>query len=89
MPPDIPKYSVTFRGKAARQIQQLQPTQFRRIAERIDALADNPRPRGAKKLSGQDGYRLRVGSYRVLYTIDDTARLITVYRVKHRRDVYR
>jgi mRNA interferase RelE/StbE len=52
------------------------------------ALEDNPRPAGAKKLHGEDSYRLRVGDYRVLYTIDDQSRVVTVYAVGHRREVY-
>ncbi len=52
-------------------------------------LAENPRPDGAKKLKGETGYRIRVGNYRVLYEIDDAAQLVIIYRVKHRRDVYR
>jgi mRNA interferase RelE/StbE len=48
-----------------------------------------PRPTDAKKLNGDAGYSLRVGIYRVLYDIDDSLRLVTVYRIKHRREAYR
>ena len=85
----IPVYKIVFRGRADKQLQRLQPVDYRRIKQHIDALADDPRPPGIKKLTGQEGYRLRVGTYRILYDIDDEARLVTVYRVKHRRDVYR
>ena len=51
-------------------------------------MADNPRPPGVKKLSG-GGYRVRVGTYRVVYDVDDKAMTVTVFRVKHRKDVYR
>lgn len=61
----------------------------RRVAERIEDLAANPRLHGAEKLSGAEGYRLRVGDYRVLYTINDAAQVVTIYRVKHRREAYR
>ena len=64
-----------------------------KVAERMcTALNDlqvNPRPPGAKKLTGQESYRIRKGDYRILYTIDDRARLVRVYRIGHRRDVYR
>jgi mRNA interferase RelE/StbE len=60
-----------------------------RISEAIDDLATYPRPPGAKRLVGQNGYRLRQGDYRVLYTVDDQARVIRVYRIGHRRDIYR
>ena len=59
-----------------------------RISRRILSLEDNPRPRGAKKLSGREEYRLRVGDYRVLYTVDDTDSMVTIFAVGHRREVY-
>ena len=61
-----------------------------RVAEAISHLAANPRPHGAKKLVGKDaGWRIRVGDYRVLYDIADTVRIVSVFRVRHRREVYR
>jgi len=60
-----------------------------RISRKILLLEDNPRPKGAKKLSGREEYRLRVGNYRVLYTIDDMGHAVTVFAVGHRREVYR
>jgi mRNA interferase RelE/StbE len=59
------------------------------VGKHIDRLQENPRPTGSKKLRGEAGYRLRVGVYRVLYSIDDGNRVVTVYRVKHRREAYR
>jgi mRNA interferase RelE/StbE len=62
----------------------------RRIAPRIDALATNPRPAGAKALQGRGHLlRLRIGEYRVVYQIDDQAGVVTIALVGHRRDVYR
>lgn len=61
-----------------------------RIIERVQALAANPRPPGSEKLAGYDDrYRVRQGSYRVVYVIDDKNREVTIYRIGHRRDVYR
>jgi mRNA interferase RelE/StbE len=61
-----------------------------RIVKRIQALAEDPRPPGSEKLAGYgDRYRVRQGSYRVVYLIDDERNEITIYRVGHRRDVYR
>ena len=60
-----------------------------RLSEAIDDLATNPRPPGVKKLSGVNGYRLRKGDYRVLFTIDDKAREVRIYRIGHRREIYR
>jgi mRNA interferase RelE/StbE len=60
-----------------------------RVAKAIDALARDPRPRGATKLAGRDDYRIRVGNYRIVYAVDDAQRLVVVARIAHRRDVYR
>lgn len=61
-----------------------------RIVQRIQALIEDPRPPGSEKLAGYDDrYRVRQGTYRVVYLIDDKRREITVYRIGHRRDVYR
>lgn len=61
-----------------------------RIVQRIHALVEDPRPPGSEKLAGYDDrYRVRQGNYRVVYLIDDKRREITVYRIGHRRDVYR
>ena len=62
-----------------------------RVDARIQALALTPRPIGAEALKGQDPplYRLRVGDHRVIYAVDDKSRMVTVSRVRNRRDVYR
>lgn len=56
---------------------------------RIAALAEDPRPAGVEKLSGDDKYRIRQGDYRILYLIEDDMLVITIVRVGNRRDVYR
>jgi mRNA interferase RelE/StbE len=62
---------------------------FNRIDRKILALADNPRPAGCKKLKGyRDQWRIRIGDWRAVYLIDDTAKLVIVTRVAHRREVY-
>ncbi len=66
------------------------PTQWlRRVAAKLRALAEDPRPRGCQKLAGrEDIWRVRVGDYRVLYQILDESLLVLVVRVRHRKDVY-
>jgi len=59
-----------------------------RLVERILKLADNPRPAGCEKLSGQNKYRVRQGRYRILYAIEDENLLVYVVKVGHRKDVY-
>jgi mRNA interferase RelE/StbE len=83
-------YSIFLRPAAARNLDSLPSEARGRIEQAIDRLADNPRPRGSKKLTGfEDEWRLRVGEYRVLYVIDDGARRVTVARIAHRREAYR
>ena len=83
-------YEVEFVTSAAKEFRSLREEIKRRVAVAIDALRQNPRPRGARKLRGHGRlYRIRVGSYRVVYEIDDQARLVRVTRIRHRREVYR
>ena len=84
------RYRVGFSRPAERQFRALPAEVRRRIAPRVDALADAPRPRGAEKLEGgEDLYRLRVGDHRILCEIREQVLLILVVRVAHRREVYR
>ncbi len=83
-------YRILFTKSAARALHALPAADQGRLARRIDALAANPRPPGARKLAGtEDLYRLRSGVYRVVYTIEDEIITVTVVRIGHRRDVYR
>ena len=82
-------YKIRVRGKARKQILQISPPHFQRVQACINTLAENPRPVGDRKLKGETGYRVRVGDYRILYEIDDNEQRVIIYRVKHRRDVYR
>ena len=82
-------YSVGIRRSAEKEIERLPEAVRQLVVRRILALREDPRPLGSQKLSGQDGHRLRQGDYRVVYTIDDTARSVVVVRVAHRSDVYR
>lgn len=81
-------YSIELETRARRELLDLQREVQGRIAEVIDDLAKNPRPPGSKKLTGYEGYRVRKGDYRVLYTVDDKKRLVRIYRIGHRREVY-
>ena len=82
-------YRVEMENRARKEYLALTPEVRGRIAEVIDGLARDPRPPGSKRLAGEDGYRVRRGHDRVLYSVDDEAKLIRIYRVGHRRDVYR
>ena len=82
-------YSLEIKRSAAKELAQVPPKDRGRIVARIHALADDPRPVGAERLSGQERYRVREGDYRILYEIEDQVLRIMVVKIGHRRDVYR
>ena len=82
-------YSVLVTWSAEKEIERLPVAIRRLVVRRILALADDPRPHGSQKLTGEDKYRIRQGDYRVVYTIEDAVVTVTVVRVAHRSDVYR
>lgn len=82
-------YRILLKRSAAKELEALPLKDRRRVAMRIGALANEPRPQGVEKISGQDKYRIRQGDYRVLYTIDDPGLTIIVVKIGHRGDVYR
>ena len=84
------RYRVEFVPAARRSFLALALDVRRRLDPHILALADNPRPAGVVKLTGPDElWRVRVGSYRIVYQIEDRALLVLVFRIAHRREVYR
>ena len=83
-------FEVRISRQAIKDIASLPQEYARLVGQHIDRLKEEPRPPGAKKLrSLTAAYRLRVGVYRILYEINDKAGIVTVYRVKHRREAYR
>jgi len=82
-------YVVHLKRSAEKELAGLPREVHRKIIKRLLGLQANPRPPGAKKLWGGNRYRIRVGDYRVLYTIDDALQKIEISAVGHRREVYR
>ncbi len=82
-------YSVYILPAAEKDCDRLAKSVYTRCRNAILKLGANPRSTGAIKLVGEAGYRVRVGDYRILYRIDDAQKRIYVYRIKHRREVYR
>jgi len=82
-------YRIDLSRRAEKDLDRLPPLGAARVIAALRGLADDPRPRGAGKLVNVEGYRIRVGVYRIIYEVDDAARVVTVYRVRHRREVYR
>jgi len=86
----VVKYSLEIKQSAQKEMDQLDEKLFTQIDRKLLALAENPRPAGCKKLKGyKDQWRIRAGDWRVLYIIDDMAKLVAVTRIAHRRDVYK
>lgn len=84
------KYDVLIKPSAVKDIESIGSKRDRqRIVSSIARLADDPRPAGCEKLSGQEKYRLRKGRYRIVYSIGDKELVVFVVKVGHRRDVYR
>ena len=82
-------YSILIKASAEKEIRDLPREDRVRVVERISALKDNSRPHGSQRLSGRDAYRIRIGRYRVIYTITDAVLMVEVIKVGHRREVYR
>lgn len=82
-------YRIVIKRSAAKEIEKIVPNDRWRIIQRIQRLADEPRPVGCKKLSGDEKYRVRQGNYRILYEIVDEQLIVTVVKVGHRGDVYK
>lgn len=83
-------YEVRMTRSAEKELTSLSQTLVSVLWQRIRALADQPRPVPARKLKGAErAYRLRVRRYRVIYTIDDKQKIVTVTAIRHRKDIYR
>lgn len=85
------RYAVLLESQAEKELISLPDEVLKRVDTKLQALSLNPRPKGTVKLRGKEseGWRLRVGDYRILYQIDDKDNIIRVYRIKHRREAYR
>jgi len=83
------KYTLLIVRAAEKELDRLPESIHTRLSSRILSLEDDPMPKGCQKLSGRQQYRVRVGDYRIVYTIDDDARTVKVVAVGHRGEVYR
>jgi mRNA interferase RelE/StbE len=82
-------YRIDYEPGVLRSIERFPKHIQRRVVDRIGMLGTNPRPAGSIKLTGEDAYRIRVGDYRIIYTIHDDRLIVLVIDVGHRGDVYR
>ena len=81
-------YKIEIKKSAAKEISKLPKVAIKRIVNKIQTLSDDPRPNGCKKLSGDEKYRIRIGVYRVLYSIMDENLVIYIVEVGHRKEIY-
>jgi len=82
-------YSLFFKESVEKDLEGMPKKDLKRILSRIESLADEPRPQGCEKLTGQGRYRLRQGRYRIAYAVQDDERTVTVRKVGHRKDICR
>lgn len=83
------EYKIYFKESVEKDIRSIPKKDLKKILLRIEALAKDPRPPGHEKLTGQEKYRIRQGTYRIIYSIQDNELTIWVVKVAHRKDVYR
>jgi len=83
------KYRITFTKSSVRELDGIPRKDAQRIFRRTSKLAANPRPMGYEKLSGRPLYRIRQGDYRIVYSIDDENRIVDIFKIGHRREIYR
>ncbi len=81
-------YEVVILRRAQKELASLPNEDYQRVRDGIRALAEEPRPKGCVKLTSREGWRIRVGRYRVIYEIDDSTQTVRILHVGHRRDVY-
>lgn len=80
---------VRITKKASKELDRIPNSLAQKISVQLLALKQNPFPANSKKLTGEENYRIRIGVYRAIYTIDKKKKIIKILRIKHRKDVYR
>ncbi len=82
-------YQLFLKRSAEKELSELTGKTHDKIVEKLLEMKENPLPTGVKKLSGREGYRIRMGRYRILYTIDEIQKKIEIFSIAHRREVYK
>ena len=81
--------NISYLKSAEKEPLKLDKNLAKRILDKISLLGSNPYGQNSQKLGGGKGYRIRIGDYRVVYTVDKTSKSVTIVRIRHRREVYR
>ena len=82
-------YKILLKPSALKDLDQLPDKEVNRLLSQIKNLSEEPRPIGIQKLSNQGGFRIRSGNYRVLFEVNDKLQTVFIYRIKHRKEVYK
>jgi len=82
-------YKIFFKRSVEKDFKSIPKKDLKKILDRIEMLAEDPRPSGSEKLTGQERYRVRQGLYRIVYSVQDNELTVWVVKVGHRKDVYR
>jgi mRNA interferase RelE/StbE len=85
----VASYRLLIKPSAAKELEGLPTKDRKRVVARMQGLSAQPRPPGCEKLTGHDLFRVRQGDYRILYEVQDTDVVVIVFKIGHRRDVYR
>jgi mRNA interferase RelE/StbE len=83
------KYRIVIRHQAEKELSRLGHDDQKRVGRKLLLLESEPLPPGVKALQGRQGYRIRIGDYRVLYDLDEASKTVIITSIGHRRDVYR
>lgn len=82
-------YKILIKRSAVRELAEIPRKDLEKIVRRVRDLEQDPRPFGCRKLSGKDKYRLRQGDCRIVYAVDDSRRIVEIYKIGNRREIYR
>ncbi len=87
--PSATVYRLRIKPSAEKDLERLRGETWQRVRDALSELRNNPRPAGCVKLTDSPSWRIRIGDWRAVYDIDDGAQIVTILRIKHRKDVYR
>ena len=83
------EYEILFKASVWKDLRKIPKSDLKKILSRIEKLGDDPRPMGSEKLTDEELYRVRQGNYRIIYSIQDNELTVWVFKVGHRKDIYR
>ena len=83
------KYKIEIKKSAIKELNSIPQKDIQKIITKIHFLSSNPKPQGCTKLTNREDYRIRVGNYRIIYSINEDILIITVIKIGHRKEIYR